>query len=581
VKTLHNPAPAARAQPGLLGAAASLVLLAARPCPGQAGASERAVKVVPDAEPLTAAQLETTGFRPADSAGLFVGIRHFLDSDGKPQAIEVPFAADDAVDLAHFFVFELKLVTAPRVSLALSGEPEKAASRERLEILERSGARRTDARFTTILGEVGRARKAAGESGLLLLTFATHGYTASGTQLLLGQDSVLEFLDATGLPVERILDFAATSSAPRQIVLIDACRERVNARRSAGADPKASLSASFEKAVREARGMAVLCAATAGGYSYDDRKSQNGVFTAAVLRGLRGEAPHDERGFITPASLGAFVDREVKAWVRENVPGDGASRGISYAVDDLRSGTMPLAWKRQAVLAGAESAKRLLAVLKGIQSQHVTSSMVSEIAWAAGNMGTAALEPLTARLEKLERFGPDYAETLSSWWRAEGRRRFAPLGVTIGTRDGRTAYTEGEKFDLSLRTELACWLTVVAVDETGKGELLFPNPDRPSPEVPSGFDDAQPVLARPPYGKARCVAIATRHPLKLEGVEEADVLKGFKPLPRGLETRAALEDGSPGPAWLPLSKLLEQLSPSGGAWKEIVITTSRKNGGAE
>jgi hypothetical protein len=91
----------------------------------------------------------------------------------------------------------------------------------------------------------------------------------------------------------------------------------------------------------------------------------------------------------------------------------------------------------------------------------------------------------------------------------------------------------------------------------------------------------QPVVARPPYGKARCVAIATRQPLRLEGVKDANVLKGFVPLPRGMETRAALEDGSGKPAWLPLSSLLESLSPSQGARKEIVIATAKKGGGTE
>jgi hypothetical protein len=546
---------------------------------GQAAPAERAVKVVPDAEPLSAAQCEAASFRPEDSAGLFVGIRHFLDSEGKARLVEVPFAVDDAVDLAHLFVFDLKLLRPAKATLALSGEPQKAESKERLELLERAGARRTDARFTTILEQIGRARNTAGEAGLLLLTFATHGYTASGTQLLLGQDSVLEFLDATGLPVEKILDHASTSKAPRQVVLIDACRERVNPRRAANAEPGAALSRSFEKAIGGARGMALLCAATAGGYSYDDQKSRNGVFSAAVLRGLRGAALHDERGFITPATLGVFVDGEVKAWVRENAPGDGATRGISYTVDDLRSGSMPLAWKRRAALAGAERTRRLVAVLKGTRSEHLTALMGEEAAWATANFEESQLEPLNARLEKLEQFGPDYAEALSAWWQAEGRRQFAPLTVDVDTPGGRTAFASGEDFELSLKTGLACRLTVVGIDSRGEGDLLFPNVDRPSAEVPSGFRDLQPVTARPPLGKGRCIAIATRLPLKLEGVSDADIVKGFAKLPKGMDTRVALDDGSQELRWTPLSRFLATLRPSRGAYRELVTTTTERPGG--
>ena len=66
----------------------------------------------------------TEGFDASESAGLFVGVRSFRDS----WFAEVPFAVDDAVDLAYLFALQLALIAPERVVLALSGEPVKAES---------------------------------------------------------------------------------------------------------------------------------------------------------------------------------------------------------------------------------------------------------------------------------------------------------------------------------------------------------------------------------------------------------------------------------------------------------------------
>lgn len=86
--------------------------------------------------------LRQAGFDPSASAGVFVGVSQFEDS----RIHEVPFAVDDAVDLAHLFALELGLVAPNRSVLALAGEPKKPGSVERLKRLLEQGARRTGAR---------------------------------------------------------------------------------------------------------------------------------------------------------------------------------------------------------------------------------------------------------------------------------------------------------------------------------------------------------------------------------------------------------------------------------------------------
>lgn len=48
------------------------------------------------------------------------------------------------------------------------------------------------------------------------------------------------------------------------------------------------------RAMSAVHGQVVLAAAAAGQYAYDDDDRRNGVFTAAVIDGLRRQAPADE-----------------------------------------------------------------------------------------------------------------------------------------------------------------------------------------------------------------------------------------------------------------------------------------------
>src|SRR5258706_448855 len=82
---------------------------------------------------------ETSGFDRSQSAALFVGVRHFTHDEN---LTEVRYAVDDAVDLAFVFALDhnVHLVEAGRVVLALSGDPQKPESRQKLAALRAAGA---------------------------------------------------------------------------------------------------------------------------------------------------------------------------------------------------------------------------------------------------------------------------------------------------------------------------------------------------------------------------------------------------------------------------------------------------------
>lgn len=579
-------------QPLSIALAGTLWLLVCLPgAAGEIPEGTRGIRVTP----LSPEQFASVGFTAADSVGLFVGVRSFVNFDGKASSrlAGIPYAVDDAVDLAHVFSLELKLVPPDRVTLALSGTPQKPRSQESLKQLLEAGARQTNARFTTLLGLIEQTRKGAGPNGLAILTFATHGYTSAGTFRILGEDSSPTALDLTGLPVERITDVTATATAPRQLLLIDACRERIAATRAVGADPGTALTKEFARALHDATGTAVLCATTAGGYSYDDSTRENGVFTAAIIEGLRGAAGSDPRGFVTPSTLAEFVDREVRTWVSKNRPEHvTVSRGISYTTDDLRSGGMPLAVNAEALVRVQRASlrrDRLLAVVRSsADTRHVTEIMVEEIAQALQEKDSVTVAPLLERLGHLETLGTSYVEDFAYWWTGRGRREVyggkdtrtpdvtttAPL-VRLATDDGRETFEDGEAFRVQMTASEGGHATVVVLDAEGTATLLFPNHFRPDSRVRGGETTVFNLRAAPPHGVTRILALWTRSALRLDGVSQDDIRdnKGACPLPTGLATRAAFAE-SEADDWLSLEDFVKSLDASTGGSTELRITTT-------
>ena len=274
------------------------------------------------------------GFDASESAGLFVGIRNFSDE----KFAEVPYAVDDAVDLAHLFAVELALIAPERVTLALAGEPKKDKSKLRLQALLEAGAKPPQpAAQANIYEQLEASRKATGERGILVLSMATHGFMLhNGQNYLVGADSRFSRIERTGILAAEVFDEIARAQAPRRLVLLDACRERLSSseRAMGGVDPESAMGAAFAKAIAEASGQVVLFGATTDGYSYDDMDRGNGVFTGAVLDGLRGAAPAAENGFITLETLADYVHGQVLQWVRENRPAHvDKSQGITRHVE--------------------------------------------------------------------------------------------------------------------------------------------------------------------------------------------------------------------------------------------------------
>ncbi|MCP4662054.1 MAG: SUMF1/EgtB/PvdO family nonheme iron enzyme [bacterium] len=346
------------------------------------------------------------GFDPVDSAGLFVGIRHFADE----RFAEVPFAVDDAVDLAHLLALDIELIAVEKVVLALSGEPRKEESKAWLRGLLAAGAVREGTRQAEIYDLLDKRGKATGRKGLFVVSLATHGFSDQGSDFLVASDSLHRRIIRTGIAIDEVFDDVARATASSRVVLLDACRERLSAAtRAGGADAASAMSQSFADAIEGAGGLVVLSGTTFGGYSYDDHERGNGVFTAAVIDGLRGGAPADERSLITVRSLADYVDQRVRDWVRANRPEHAKlSRGIAMRVEGPAA-HMPLAVDSAGLRAAEDYRRRRDAALARLRQNiggpgdPISGAMYDELASiVAADSSRPELLELVKEMEALD-----------------------------------------------------------------------------------------------------------------------------------------------------------------------------------
>src|SRR6185436_19056843 len=173
-----------------------------------------------DRAPRGKAEAEGQGvFTPAASRGLFVGVSSFEDERFHP----VPFAVDDAVDLAHLFSLELGLILPKHTVLLLAGEPQKPGSVARLaELLDR-GARCKGARQRDVYHYLGELARDSEARGIFILTVSTHGVSDQGEDYLVATDSLQDRMLRTGIAVAEVFEEVALARAEHRLVLLDAC----------------------------------------------------------------------------------------------------------------------------------------------------------------------------------------------------------------------------------------------------------------------------------------------------------------------------------------------------------------------
>lgn len=386
--------------------------------------------------PLPREVQEEAGFNAAESAGVFVGINEFEDTQIPP----LKYAVDDAIDQAHRF-WELGLIQPARIHLCLSGKPAKNASAQRLETLRKAGIPVSKPGFTNLLGKAGDAARYAGEKGILVFTISTHGYYI-GTDALIVSDTRFDpnflgkTLEQTSITHTMLFEKIRQGKCPRKLIVIDACREPLvsaGGTRSLGAATSMALPPSLRKLLDQSRGMAILLATSSFGFGYDGGLDldnvpiENGVFTHFLLKGLEGEAAGNEQGVITIGALADYLQKQIIEWVHQYRPdhkdksygigidGDKSSEGIPLAINRSRF-TENQAWKQR-----REKAEVILRtfVFDGV----IESGLAAEIRIGLNNPDRDYSEAILEKIELLSEKKPAYtAREFSEWWERHKRQ---------------------------------------------------------------------------------------------------------------------------------------------------------------
>jgi uncharacterized caspase-like protein len=203
--------------------------------------------------------------------------------------------------------------------------------------LKAAGATVKSASQADVLTLLEKQSSVVGANGVLIVGFATHGVNYEGTQYLLTSSSMLQHRE-TGVTETKVREIIASQRVPRALILIDACRSRLTSDTRGTPDPRSA--AALLRDLATVTGQVVFSAAAANEYAYDDEIRRNGVFTAAVMDGLRCKAATDPRGYVTVDTLRAYVEEQVLAWVQKNR--DRSAKQATQMQSEGKSSSMPL-----------------------------------------------------------------------------------------------------------------------------------------------------------------------------------------------------------------------------------------------
>ena len=256
---------------------------------------------------------------PTGNAGLFVGVNEFTKDRG---IAPLNFAVHDAIELAHLFVVELKLIPPENCVLLISGKPAENAKiiQQHLQQLENHGVRVGPAERAEILTTfIDLTAIATVNSQLLVCAFSSHGFNEEKVAYVMPTDGSRKLLRATAVPVDDLETSMTASKAGHRLFFVDACQERVSAK---GNNPVGNgASKLLIDALLKPTGQAKLVSCSPNQFSFENGSLGgvgHGVFTWHLLEALRGSAQPDAQNFIRLGAVSRYVSDGVQKWAQDN-----------------------------------------------------------------------------------------------------------------------------------------------------------------------------------------------------------------------------------------------------------------------
>ena len=138
---------------------------------------------------------------------------------------------------------------------------------------------------------------------------AGHGAVVKDDYFFVAHDTKADQLPTTGVPLVTIRDGFDASPSQRLFLWLDFCHSGgLLARDLAGGPDDREVIERTLKVVR-GHGRLILAACTPAQSAWESAAVGHGLFTEALLRGLKGEAAHD--GEVTVNSLYDYIDRKI------------------------------------------------------------------------------------------------------------------------------------------------------------------------------------------------------------------------------------------------------------------------------
>lgn len=164
--------------------------------------------------------------------------------------------------------------------------------------------------------------QSAGSADLLFVHIGTHGcITADGKAVILTQDSRIEDLERTAIPVSVIESMLQDSRARRTVLSLDACHAGMQtATGRAAGQPAQTASDFYHQVYDRAEGYALIAACTAAQVAYEDPESGHGAYTRFLLESLDGNValpggpPLRSKGFVSLDDVRKYVLFQMRAW---------------------------------------------------------------------------------------------------------------------------------------------------------------------------------------------------------------------------------------------------------------------------
>lgn len=159
-----------------------------------------------------------------------------------------------------------------------------------------------------ILADLEKTFVGAAADETVFVYLAGHGTVEGSDYYFVAHDTDVVNLGTTGVPLTSIKILFDRTASRRAFLWLDFCHSGGILARKPRADELSTIRRSLE--VVKGEGKVIVAACTSSQLAYESPTVGHGLFTHALLRGLKGEAKSAE-GEVTALSLYDFIDRQV------------------------------------------------------------------------------------------------------------------------------------------------------------------------------------------------------------------------------------------------------------------------------